>query len=71
MTQGRPPGPPTEGTPTDPERQVEEIAERFLDQLLAGEEPDRRATVAAYPEVEEPLRRRLALVEMLYRTRPQ
>lgn len=66
MAEGRLPG-----SPTNPERRVEEVAERYLDDLLAGESPDREGIVAAHPEIGDVLRRRLALVEMLYRARPR
>ena len=51
----------------DAEQQVEEIADRYLDQLQLGESPDRDALVAAYPELAELLEKQLAFVEKLYR----
>jgi WD40 repeat protein/tetratricopeptide (TPR) repeat protein/tRNA A-37 threonylcarbamoyl transferase component Bud32 len=52
--------------PPDAEPQVEALVERFLEQLRAGEEPDRRALVAAHPDIAPLLDRRLALVEMMF-----
>ena len=57
--------------PTDIERKVEEIAESFLYRLQAGESPDRKAIVSANPAIAGPLRRRLALFELLFRARPR
>jgi tetratricopeptide (TPR) repeat protein len=51
----------------DAERRVEEIADRYLDQLQLGQSPDRDALVAEYPELAELLERRLAFVEQVYR----
>jgi WD40 repeat protein len=53
--------------PDDAERRVEEIADWFLDQLQAGEAPDRRAVAASHPELAGPLEKRLAFVENLHR----
>jgi hypothetical protein len=47
--------------------EIERLSEDFLERLLAGEEPDRKAFVAAHSEVAESLERRLRLVEMLHR----
>jgi hypothetical protein len=55
----------------DAEQQVEEIAERFLDLLQAGETPDRQAVVAAHPELAGLLDRRLLFVENLHRAAKQ
>src|SRR5262245_7970788 len=49
------------------ERQIEALVERSLEQLQAGQTPERPALVAAHPELAPELERRLALVEMMYR----
>ncbi len=51
----------------DAEQQVQEIADRYLDQLQDGDSPDRGALVAAYPNLADALEKRLALVEQLHR----
>ena len=51
----------------DAEQRVQKIADRYLDQLQCGESPDRDALLAAYPELAEPLEKRLSLVEQLHR----
>jgi WD40 repeat protein len=51
----------------DVEQRVEELADEYLEQLQAGTAPDRRALLAAHPDVAEQLDRRLALVEALHR----
>jgi hypothetical protein len=50
---------------------IEEIAERYLDSLLAGEHPDRRAIVEAHSDIAYELDRRLALVDLLFAARPR
>ncbi len=52
--------------PLDAERRVEEIADRYLDQLQLGESPDRHALVAKYPELADLLEKQLTFVEKLY-----
>jgi WD40 repeat protein len=52
--------------PTDVEQQAEELAERYLDQLQAGEHPDRAALLVAHPEIADVLERQLALVEFMH-----
>src|SRR5262249_50343334 len=49
------------------ERQVEALVEGFLEQVQAGQAPDRPALVAAPRELAPERERRLALVEMMYR----
>jgi serine/threonine protein kinase/outer membrane protein assembly factor BamB len=49
---------------------IEELAERYLDALQAGEAPDRQAILAAYPEIATALGRRLSLVEAMHRLAP-
>ncbi len=52
---------------SDPEEaSTVEIAEEYLDRLLAGESPDREAIVAAHPDLEGRLRRRLLLMEFIW-----
>ncbi|HEV3006950.1 MAG TPA: protein kinase, partial [Pirellulales bacterium] len=51
----------------DSQRRIETIAEEFLDELQAGGHPDPANIVAAHPELAGPLKRRLALVERLFR----
>jgi tetratricopeptide (TPR) repeat protein/predicted Ser/Thr protein kinase len=46
---------------------VEELAEQFLDQLLASETPERRAWTAAHPDIADLLDRRLAMLELVHR----
>jgi hypothetical protein len=50
---------------------IEEIAEQYLDSLLAGEGPDREAIVSAHPDIAYELDRRLSLVDLLYAARPR
>ena len=59
------------GKPANIQREVEEMAENFLDQLQAGESPDRKAIVSANPAIAGPLQRRLALFELLFQARPR
>ena len=49
------------------QRQVEELADEYLEHLLAGETPDRQAFLAAHPELADLLEPRLALVELMHR----
>jgi tetratricopeptide (TPR) repeat protein len=62
--------PPAPGAPpktlADLEGQLEALVERYIDQLHAGLSPDRRALLAAHPELADVLERRLALVEMIH-----
>lgn len=53
----------------DPELEqfLASVAERYLDQLLAGESPDRQAILDRHPEIAEVLDRRLQLVERMHR----
>ena len=51
----------------DENRRVFEIAEEYLEGLAAGEFLDREAIVAAHPDLAEPLRRRLLLIEIIWR----
>lgn len=53
----------------DPEREarIEAIVEAYLDALQAGEAPDRRALLAAHPEIADALTRRLDLVAAMHR----
>lgn len=57
-----PPEPPSD----DRDRQIEAIAEAYLDRLLAGEKPDRLAVLAAYPHLADRLERHLILMEMMH-----
>ncbi|MBI3467785.1 MAG: protein kinase, partial [Planctomycetes bacterium] len=68
MSEQKPPEPTpsSDGILEEVERQVESIAERYLDQLQAGQKPDRRALLAAHPEIAKELERRLVLVEIMY-----
>lgn len=53
---------------TEPrEAQVEALAEQYLDQLQAGQPPDKQALLDAHPDIREPLAQRLALVDMMFR----
>jgi tetratricopeptide (TPR) repeat protein len=74
MTEPRPsPEPvPTGADSVSPDvaRQVEALAEEFLDQLHGGAQPQREVFVAAHPEIADLLNRRLRLVEMLHRLGP-
>ena len=54
---------------SDEEIKVEEILEQYLSRLQAGETPDQEAVLSAHPDLAGPLRRELALVEALHRTR--
>ena len=62
---------PADGGPSDEDGRVEEIAEQYLDRLLSGGTPDRRALIAANPDIAELLDRRLALVELMMKARPR
>src|SRR5437016_545801 len=53
---------------TDAERQVESLVERYVEQLQAGQPPDRAALVADHPDLAPLLDRRLALVEKMHAT---
>ncbi|HEV3260446.1 MAG TPA: serine/threonine-protein kinase [Gemmataceae bacterium] len=65
-TQGpRPDGSP-QAEPNPLTRQLEAIAQEYLDQLLAGQAPDRRAVVAGHPELSGQLDERLATLELAY-----
>ncbi|MCZ6690767.1 MAG: serine/threonine-protein kinase [Planctomycetota bacterium] len=55
---------PDQGLPH--EDRIEEIAERYLEDLHDGVYPDREAIIAAFPQMGESLRRRLRFVEMLF-----
>jgi serine/threonine protein kinase len=56
-------------SPTDDaERRIEAVAEEYLDELQAGTRADLAALLAAHADIAEPLRRRLALVERLFKT---
>ena len=54
-------------SPADREALIDEIAEQYLDDLQAGETPDRFALLAAHPEITSALDRRLSLVEAMHR----
>jgi WD40 repeat protein len=54
-------GPPVPAS--DPDQRVDELAEDYLDRLHAGKSPDRRALLAAHPDVAELLDRQLTLME--------
>lgn len=49
------------------ERRLEAIAEQYLNQLQAGEAPDRKALIDGHPDIAEQLERRLTLLEILFR----
>jgi eukaryotic-like serine/threonine-protein kinase len=51
----------------DAERRIEALAEEYLAELQAGTRPDLAALLAAHADIAEPLRRRLALVERLFK----
>ncbi len=51
----------------DAERRVEELADEFLERLLAGEAPDRQAMLSAHLDLAGLLELRLALVELMHR----
>ena len=51
----------------DAERRIEAVAEEYLAELQAGTRPDIAALVAAHADIAEPLRKRLALVERLFK----
>ncbi len=62
--------PPDDPLKSDPdEALLFTLAEEFLERLHAGESPDREAILAAHPDLAEPLRRRLSLVELIWRSR--
>ena len=50
---------------------LDEIAEEYVDRLLAGEGPDREAIVASHPEIAQALGRRLALIDLIFQARPR
>ncbi len=50
----------------DQEFGIDEVAELYLDQLHAKEEPDRIAIVEAFPELGDELGKRLRLMDLLY-----
>jgi ribosomal protein S27E/predicted Ser/Thr protein kinase len=49
------------------QRQVEALAEEYLERLVAGETPDRQAFLGAHPDVADLLEPRLALLELMHR----
>ncbi|MBI3467783.1 MAG: protein kinase [Planctomycetes bacterium] len=65
---------PSEGADESPQgaagkeasRQLDELAEQFLDLLQAGQRPDRQAWLASHPEIAAQLDQRLALIERLF-----
>jgi tRNA A-37 threonylcarbamoyl transferase component Bud32 len=67
------PQPPEQGSQSasdlQAERQhrVETLADEYLERLLASEAPDRRAVLAAHPELADLLGPRLGLVELMHR----
>lgn len=66
MPQNEPPQDDDLGS--DPEEEsISEIAEKYLERLFAGESPDREAIAAAHPDLAERLRRRLLLMECMWR----
>jgi WD40 repeat protein len=54
------------GQPHD-EELVEQLAEKYLDQLLAGQAPDRGRLLAAHADIAAALEPRLSLVELMHR----
>ena len=70
MTKGKRPATPAERIPPDVEELLDEIAEGYLEQLQAGTSIDREAIVAAHAELVELLDRRLRLIEMIFKARP-
>jgi hypothetical protein len=62
-----PAGAPEAAPPGDRQRRVEALAEEYLEGLLAGRAPDRRAALAAHPDLADLLEPRLALVELMHR----
>src|SRR5271154_109859 len=53
--------------PDDRQRRVEQLADEYLDALLAGKTPDRQAFLAAHADVADLLEPRLALVDLMHR----
>jgi tRNA A-37 threonylcarbamoyl transferase component Bud32 len=62
-----PPNHPDSGLLVERQRQVEALADDYLEQLLAGETPARQAFLAAHADLAELLEPRLALVELMHR----
>ncbi len=48
------------------QRQVESVADAFLERLLAGETPDRQELLAAHADLADLLGPRLELVELMH-----
>src|SRR5262249_19197467 len=59
-------GPDASPQPAEANHLVEELTERYLDQLHAGPAPDRQALLAAHPDLAARLTRELDLIETLY-----
>jgi len=57
---------PDPASDDDGRRRIEAIAEEFLARLQAGERPDPADVLAEHPDLAEPLKRRLTLVERLF-----
>jgi Ser/Thr protein kinase RdoA (MazF antagonist) len=52
--------------PRTAEQRAAELADDYLDQLQAGQSPDRKALLAAHPEVADLLEQQLRLVEVMH-----
>src|SRR5262249_4291024 len=51
----------------DRQRQVEALADEYLERLLAGETPNRQALLVAHPDLADLLQPRLALADLMHR----
>jgi hypothetical protein len=70
MSEPQPPEQPNRPGPeplAERQRQVEALADEYLERLLAGGPPDRQAVLAAHPDLADLLEPRLALVELMHR----
>ena len=70
MTDREPENPKGKRVDPDTEQVLNDLADGYLDRLQSGESPDRESVVSAHPDLGSLLDRRLALVELMFQSRP-